>query len=320
MTSPRAFISWLAPYFERFVALRRASGASYISQRNVLLVFDHYVERSAPEPPLRRDTPLRYLASLGRLSPRGWDNVVSVVWPAVAYALRHDAPGEALPARPPSPSAYWHQRPPRIVSATEASQLLAAARELPPVNGLRPATTATLLGLLYTTGIRIGEALALDLGDLDCDDRILTIREGKFGKSRSLPLRESTVEALLGYVNHPQRLVGTAASAPIFVSSRRRRLSYPALRSSMQKAFFAAAISRPWPRPHDFRHTFAVSRVATWYAEGRDVDVMLPILSTYLGHVSVENTRLYLTANGILLEQAAARFALSTRALDTVRS
>lgn len=320
MTSPRVFTSWLAPHFERFVALRRASGVSYISQRNLLLAFDHHVAGHAPGPPLQNETLIAYLASLGRLSPRGWDNVVGVVWPAVAYALRHDAPGDALPARPPSPSAYWHQRPPRIVSATEASRLLAAARALPPVNGLRPATTATLLGLLYTTGIRIGEALALDVGDLDCHDRILTIRDGKFGKSRALPLRESTLEALLGYVNHPQRLVRTSASDPIFVSSRRRRLSYPAVRSSMQKVFLAAAISRPWPRPHDFRHTFAVSRVAAWYAEARDVDALLPILSTYLGHVSVENTRLYLTANGILLERAAARFALSTRALDAVRS
>lgn len=320
MTGLRAFTSWLAPYFERFVELRRASGASYISQRNLLLAFDHHVGRYAPEPPLLRETLIQYLASLDRLSPRGWDNVVGVVWPAVAYALRHDAAGDALPARPPSPSAYWRQRQPRIVSGKEAFRLLAAARELPPVNGLRPATTATLLGLLYTTGIRVGEALALDVGDLDCHDRILTVRLGKFGKSRALPLRESTVEALVSYLHHPLRRVSTQASAPIFVSSRRRRLSDPTVRPAIRQACFAAAISKPWPRPHDFRHTFAVSRVAAWYAEGRNVDALLPILSTYLGHVSVENTRLYLTANGILLEHAAARFALSTRALDEVRS
>lgn len=320
MTGLRAFTSWLAPYFDGFVALRRASGASYVSQRNLLVAFDQQVAGQAPEPPLLRETLIQYLASLERLSPRGWDNVVGVVWPALAYALRHGAPGDALPARPPKPSTYWHQRPPRIVSATEASRLLAATRRLPPVDGLRPATTATLLGLLYTTGIRIGEALALDVGDLDCRDRILTIRSGKFGKSRALALRDSTVEALRCYVHHPQRPVSTAASAPIFVSYRRRRLSDPAVRPAIRQACLAAAISKPWPRPHDFRHTFAVSRVAAWYAEGRDVNALLPILSTYLGHVSVENTRLYLTANGILLEQAAARFERSTCALDQVRS
>lgn len=320
MTGARAFTSWLAPYFEGFVALRRASGTSYTSQKNLLLAFDRHVGGYAPEPPLLRETLTRYLASLDRLSPRGWDNAVGVVWPAVAHALRHGAPGEVLPARPPSPSRSWRQRQPRMVSATEAGSLLTAARRLPPTDGLRGVTMATLLGLLYTTGIRIGEALALDVGDLDCHDRILTVRLGKFGKSRALPLRDSTVEALLHYLHHPLRPVGTDASAPVFVSCRRQRLSYPAVRSAIQKACIAAQITRPWPRPHDFRHTFAVSRVATWYAEGRDVNVLLPVLSTYLGHVSVENTRLYLTANGILLEQAAARFAHSTSALDEVQS
>ena len=320
MTGPRAFTRWLAPYFERFVALRRASGASYVSQRNLLVAFDHHVAGQAPESPLRRDALIGYLALLDRLSPRGWDNVVGVVWPAVAYALRHGAPGEALPARPPRPSTYWRQRQPRIVSASEVSRLLAAARGLPPVDGLRPATTATLLGLLYTTGIRIGEALALEVGDLDCRDRILTIRKGKFGKSRALPLQESTVEALLCYIHHPRRPMSTKASAPIFVSSRRRRLSDPAVRPAIRHACLAAAICKPWPRPHDFRHTFAVSRVAAWYAETRDVNALLPALSTYLGHVSIEHTRLYLTANGILLERAAARFEHSTRALDQVQS
>jgi integrase len=186
------------------------------------------------------------------------------------------------------------------------------------VESLRPATTATLLGLLYTTGLRIGEALALDVGDLDCGNRILTVRKGKFGKSRALPLRESTVEALARYVHHPLRPVGTDASAPLFVSCRRRRLSYPAVSTALCKACLAAGISKPLPRPHDFRHTFAVGRVEAWYTEGRDVNALLPTLSTYLGHVSVENTRLYLIANGTLLEQAAARFAHSIGALDEV--
>jgi integrase len=214
MTQPRTFTSWLAPQFESFVALKRGSGAGYGSQRDLLLAFDRYVGAHAPEPPLLRETLIQYLASLDRLTPRGLDNVVSVVWPAVAYALLHGACIETLPARPPKPAAYWRQRQPRILSVTEVRSILAAARRLPPVDSLRPATTATLLGLLYITGIRIGEALALNVGDLDCGDRILTVRKGKFGKSRALPLRESTVEALVRYVHHPLRPVGTDASAP----------------------------------------------------------------------------------------------------------
>jgi len=320
MTCPSEFTSWLAPQFESFVALRRASAASYVSQRNLLLAFDRYVGGHAPEPPLLRETLVQYLASLDRLSPRALDNVIAVVWPATAYALRHGAYVETLPARPPKPMAYWRQRQPRILSAMEIGSLLASARRLPPVESLRPATTATLLGLLYTTGMRIGEALALDVGDLDRSDRILTVRKGKFGKSRALPLRDSAVAALVHYVHHPRRPMDTDASAPLFVSCRCRRLSYPAASSALREACLAARLSEPLPRPHDFRHTFAIGRVEAWYAQGRDVNALLPSLSTYLGHVSVENTRLYLTANGTLLEQAAIRFAHNTSALDEVRS
>ncbi len=143
---------------------------------------------------------------------------------------------------------------------------------------------------------------------------------GKFGKSRALPLRESTTEALVRYVEHPLRPVGKDASAPIFVSRLRRCLSYSTVRLDLRSTCLAAKTPKPWPRPHDFRHTFAVSRVEAWYAQGRDVNTLLPALSTYLGHTSVEKTRRYLTANGVLLEQAAARFAHQTRALDEVLS
>src|SRR4029077_18449732 len=89
MTGARSFTSWLAPYFESFVLLRRSSGAVYLSQKNLLLAFDRHVGTHAPKPPLLRKQLLQYLESLDRLSPRGWDNVVGVVWPALAYALRH---------------------------------------------------------------------------------------------------------------------------------------------------------------------------------------------------------------------------------------
>jgi integrase len=320
MTQTRVFTSWLGPYFERFVTLKRASGLIYESQRNLLLAFDRHVSAHVPEPPLRRESLIQYVASLSRLSPRGRDNVVAVIWPALTHAHRHGARVEALPARPARPSRFWRQRPPRIVSATEVGSILAAAQRLPPVNSLRSATMETLLGLLYTTGVRIGEALALDVGDLDRRDRILTVRKGKFGKSRALPLRESVVEALASYVDHPLRPVGTDAAAPIFISGRRRRLSHRAALSAARIVYLQAGIADPQPRLHDFRHTFAVSRVAAGYAQGRDVNALLPALSTYLGHISVENTRLYLTANGALLEQAAVRFADLTSALDEVLS
>ncbi len=320
MRQPRGYTSWLAPAFERYVALRRATGARYEWQEYRLRAFDCYLAREAPTPPLERPTWLRYLASLDGLSPQGRENVLCVLWPALRHARRHGAPIEPLPPRPPGPPRQTRRRPPRLVTREEAERLVAAARRLSPQAALRPATLATLIGLLYTTGLRIGEALGLDVGDLDRRDRILTVRRGKLGKSRALPLRRSTVEALRRYLGDPRRPVGTGASVPLFVSGKRRRLAYPTALASFHDTCRLAGLARPWPRPHDFRHTFAVGRLAAAYRQGRDVEALLPVLSTYLGHVSVEGTRQYLVANGGLLDEAGARFERWTGALDEVSS
>ena len=312
------FSSWLGPRFRRFVALKRACGAAYEVQERLLARFDRFIGQRG-KPPLRREVIVRYLESLAPLFPRSRENVVGVVWAALAHAQRHGAAIE-LPPRPPAPSGSLRKRPARIVTSAEFASLFDAAGRLAPIDGLRPATTATLIGLLYTTGLRIGEAHALDIGDLDADARLLTVRRGKFGKSRILPVRESTVRALERYIAHPRRRVGIERSMPMFVSGRRRRLLHGIALSNFRAACRLAAIAMPYPRLHDLRHSFTVTRVASWYEQGRDVGALLPILSTYLGHVSVENTRAYLSSNGLLLERAAGLFAKKTGFLDEVWS
>lgn len=316
------FTSWLAPHFERFVQLRRASGAAYTGERRMLLAFDRYLDASAPRSPLLAETITDYVTSLGRLVPRSRDNVIAVLWPAIAYAKRHEASVTALPARPPAAPASSRQRPPRIITQAEICALLGAARRLPSFDHQhRAETIEAVLGLLYCTGLRVGETVALDVGDLDQRDRILTVRQGKFGKSRVLPLLDSTVEALVRYLDDPRRrLAGTHADCPFFVSCLRTRLDYESIRRDLAVACKGAAMTEPWPRPHDLRHTFAITRVATWYQQGRDVNTLLPVLSTYLGHVSVESTKLYLVANAALLEHAASRFERHTHLLDRVES
>ena len=319
MSRRDGFSSWLAPHFARFVAIKRACGAQYQSGTRILGAFDRHVCEQAPRPPLGRRALLTYLDTLGHLCDRSRENVVTVVWPAVAFAARHGARVGPCPARPSRPPISLRLRQPRILSVAEIRAVLNASRELPPAGGLRAATCATLFGLLWATGLRIGEALALHVGDLDRADRVLTVRRGKFGKSRVLPLRASTVAAIERYLRNPKRPMGTAPDAPIFVSLRQRRLSHPAAAGSFGQACSAAGIVGR-VRLHDLRHSFAVQRVATWYATRRDFQVLLPALSTYLGHVSVENTRTYLRANGLLLEQACKLFETSTAGLDEVLS
>lgn len=320
MSRSHRFVSWLADSFQHWVELRRANGYVYTTQARLLRALDRYLAQTAAAPPLCGRHLRDYMATLDHLSPRSRDNVVAVIWPALEHARRHGAAIRRLPARPSRTARHWREREPRIVTPSEIDSLMRAARQLPPADSLRPATVATLIGLLYTTGARIGEALALDVGDIDQRDRILTIRAGKLGKSRALPIRESTLAELCRYVDHPQRGVATGPSAPLFVSGRRRRLANPTAYNGFRAACRASGIAKPWPRRHDLRHTFAIGRVAAWYAQGADVNARLPVLSTYLGHTSVENTRRYLVANGILLERASSRFWEYSSVLDQVLS
>jgi integrase len=314
----RRLSSQLAPIFERFIALKHASGARYSSQERQLRRFDRYLHNQKVSFPLHREALLGYVATLDHLCPRGRDNVIRVVWQSLQYARQHGAAVDTLPTRPPAASQWLRSRVPRLVTPEEIRAILAATLGFPPADGLRSATYATLFGLLCATGMRVGEALALDIGDIDLGQCLLTIRHGKFGKARVLALRPSTAVALRRYIHDARRALRDDAASPIFLSTRGRRLSYPATRHAFHQACSAARIVAPPPRLHDLRHSFAVQRVVGWYKDGRDVNAWLPALSTYLGHLSVEHTRLYLRANGLLLEQAAARFEAATTALDEV--
>jgi len=315
----REFQSWLAPLFVRFVALKRAGGYRFVTQEYCLARFDRYLDRHAPTAPLRGETITAYLTSVERLSPRGRDNSIDVVWQALAFAQRHDARIDTLPPRPPRAPSNFRLRHPRIITHEEISSIIAQARNLPHPHQLRSATYATLFGLLFATGARISEALSLDVGDLDISANLLTIRRGKFGKSRILPLKLSTSQALVRYIHDRRRSTGNGTTDPIFVSGLKKRLSADTARYTFKKVCTAAAVKEPLPRLHDLRHSFSVLCVVKWYRMNRDVNALLPALSTYLGHVSVENTRTYLQANGLLLDEASKRFSLRCPQLNEVK-
>jgi integrase len=175
---------------------------------------------------------------------------------------------------------------------------------------LRAATYETLLGLLATTGLRIGEAIKLDRGDIDWDKSILLIRESKFGKSRLVPLHPSTAKALAAFAALREELQPRPNTAAFFVSLTRNRLSYAVVQETFRRLVDSAGVgagAASPPRLHDLRHTFAVTTLLGWYRSGQDVQAKIPALSTYLGHREPGSTYWYLSAAPDLLALAAAR-------------
>lgn len=197
---------------------------------------------------------------------------------------------------------------PYIFTDNDITLVLAEAGRLRYQRDAR--TYVTLLGLLAVTGMRVGEALRLDLDDVDLDTGVLTIRESKFGKSRLVPVLPDTVEALAGYAGLRSSYRPRPGNDSFLVSRTGRRLIYESVFSVFDHvrattAIGAGAVRRP--RIHDLRHTFAVTTLLDWYRHDQDVAGLLPRLSTYLGHREPRNTYWYLSALPELLACAANR-------------
>jgi integrase/recombinase XerD len=174
---------------------------------------------------------------------------------------------------------------------------------------LRSATYQTLIGLLATTGLRIGEALRLDRSDLDRSEGVLRVRESKFGKSRLVPLHASTVDALERYDHTRQRLCPEPSTDSFLVSLRGTRVIYETVWPTHRKLCEHAGVgagSTVTPRIHDHRHSFAVNTLLGWYRDGVDVPSRISWLSTYLGHREPRYTYHYLSAAPDLLAHAAS--------------
>lgn len=202
---------------------------------------------------------------------------------------------------------------PHIYTAAEVRTLLTEARRLTPIGSLRPHTYATLLGLLYCTGLRISEALRLRLADVDLETDLLSVRESKFHKSRLVPLSPGINKALGRYQEErTKRGFPRDREAPFFVNERRGQCTYHVVCGTFLAIARRTGVRRPagarGPRLHDFRHTFAVHRLLEWYRDGGDVQARLPLLSDYLGHVSPVSTQIYLHITAELLQEAARRF------------
>jgi len=205
-------------------------------------------------------------------------------------------------------------RPPFIYSLRDIEALLAQARQLTPMPA---ATHETLFGLLAAAGLRVGEAIRLDRADINWADGVLAIRESKFGKTRMVPVLDSTLDMLGRYARTRSRLCPQAATASFFVSTAGTRLIYACVgqvfRRLRDRAGIGAGADRP-PRIHDLRHTFAVRTLLSWYQAGEDVEARLPVLSTYLGHRDPRSTYWYLSAAPELLALAASQLERSQQA------
>jgi site-specific recombinase XerD len=232
--------------------------------------------------------------------------------PFYRYAIaHHHVSKNPLPLTKPceparfEPYIYTNQDMQRLIDAADSRHRF--------VWILDPHTVRTLLLLLYGTGLRISEALRLNLDDFDVENRVLTIRETKFFKSRFVPVGEDLGLVLREYLDQQWPAERRTPTAPLLRTQEYERIKRQTAELVFKRLREKAGVARPstaryQPRLHDFRHTFAVVRLVTWYRVGKNVQRLLPHLTTYLGHLRIMETQRYLTMTTELLQQASLCF------------
>ncbi len=298
MTKPQELV-------ESYIAHRRSMGDKFESAAVVLRAFGRAV---AASPDIDGVGPGQVESFLNGSGPvtSAWHIRHTALLGFYRYATsRGHASSMPLPAklpkRPPPfvPYIYSHEELRRLLDVIGADQAM---------KSIEPATFRAVILLMYATGLRVREAVALDQADVDLPGSVLTIRKTKFHKSRLVPFSPALEPSL---ARHATARPGT--QAPFFTTRDGARVKQGTLRHCFLRHRDKAGIRRTdkaryQPRLHDLRHTFAVHRLTSWYRQGKDVQRLLPQLSIYLGHARLADTQAYLSMTPELLQEASARF------------
>ena len=295
----------------QYVAFRKSLGEDFRSAESLLRTFCRRMGEGVDLVDVGAQPVQDFLRGTG--TPSGyWRRKYDTLHGLYRYALSRGLVDHApLPSTVPRTPRFV----PYIYTEDELRRLFSAAvvcRKDP--RKLEPHTLRTILVLLYGAGLRVSEAVALTVADVDLAGSVLTIRNTKFNKTRVVPIGSQLNQVITQYAarrkqaGHPQ-----SSSAPFFVLRRGGRVSVQLVEQAFRCVREYAGVSRDdgaryQPRLHDMRHSFAVHRLTAWYQEGADVPKLLPQLATYLGHTQIAATQVYLTITPEVLHEASVRF------------
>jgi integrase len=300
----------LSQVVESYIAYKRSLGKDFKTKTAKLRAF----VKSVGDGDIRRVNPRfvrRFLDGSGPVTAN-WFYKYQTLATFYRYAQAHHyVQNIPLPrSKPQSPEKFQ----PYIYTNADMRKLIDAAESRHRCTWfLTPNTIRTLLLLLYGTGLRISEALRLNIEDFDRNSGVLTIRETKFFKSRLVPVGPDLRRVLEAYIDQQWPSVHHTENTPLLGTVKLQRITRNTAEEVFQKLREEAGVHRSrearyQPRLHDFRHSFALVRIVTWYREGKNVQRLLPHLTTYLGHGSIQDTAHYLTMATELLTEASLCF------------
>jgi integrase/recombinase XerD len=294
-------MSPLREAMDDYLRVRRRLGFELKAHGRLLEGFVDFLERAGAQH-ITTELALAWAKLPVDARPHYWRRRLGIVRAFARYVATID-PASEVPAEDLLPASQRRVAP-YIYSEAEIVALMEAARALTPP--LHAASIETLIGLMASTGLRLGEALGLDRRDVDLRDGALHVRAGKQQKQREVPLHPTTTEALREYARLRDRLCPTPDTAAFFVTRQRRRLHRATVHRLFPQLIREVGLEgrgqRARPRPHDLRHAYAVRTLLGWHRAGEDVERKLPLLATFLGHAHPASSYWYLQAVPELLQ------------------
>lgn len=290
-----------------YARLRRGLGFKF-QEAEILHQFDQFACEQGHTGPLTQALALAFAGASPRLALNGRARRYQVVRHFAAYLSAYEADTARL-----DPKALTRSNirvPVHVYTEEDLGKLLEGALRYGPGDPLGGITVRSMIGLVASTGLRIGELVRLDKADVDLETGVLTIRRTKFGKSRLVPVHATTLDVLRRYASLRDRHFQSPGSGcgAFFLNLRGRRFVINTLQGIFRRVAGRAGIRSDrgkGPNFHSLRHHFAVQRLVTWYEQGVDVQAMLPWLATYMGHAHYSDTAYYITGTPELLALAA---------------
>ena len=291
-----------------YLQTRRSFGFALNKDEVELGGFIRYAKKVGHTGPLTSSLAIQWASQPKDCQPAYWAMRLGMVRRFTQFWQAYEPRTEVAPSDLFGPPAT--RRAVHLYSQQEFGALLKAASQLGRLHPLRGWTFCTLIGLLYCTGLRIGEALGLCDSDIDWADGVLTIRRAKHGHARIIPVQPSTLRALKRYRSLRDKALSRQSVPRFFVTFRARPLGYFGVSGPFRMLCQHLGWTQPpVPRLHDLRHTFAVRTLLAWYRTGQSIGPKLWTLSTYLGHRHLADTYWYLTAVPELMQLCQQRFA-----------
>lgn len=315
MNPSRQFHSFLAPHLKAYLELKQKLGYTSFVKRVRAKDLDYYLLffGASSLQNITEATLAQWIHSAPKLSPRTKNGKLCFARGFFNYLIRIGLAQDNPALRIPYLKAK--SRPPYLYSLQDIHKILKATQYYRKRYPDRPLgwTLETMLFLIYACGLRLSEALNLKMKDLDFEQNTLALWNTKFHKERLLPFSDAAAKKLRAYLGvHGRFSSPSQPDTPFFCQIGGEKYKGGLIEYHFRRILRRCGIGPPKgrdaPRIHDLRHAFAVHRLYKWYQEGADPLNKLPLLSTYMGHVNIENTQVYLTITQSLLREGDRRF------------